>query len=237
MLEVEVVLGSRAHKGRAAKDVRRHPVRRTRKALLNYSAMRLTLQRPQRGSKQMPASVEVNVVRAWEPHPPEGQQPVEWVLLTSEPVQTAEQVRAVVEGYRTRWLVEEYFQGLKTGCGYETSQLESAHALFNLLGYCLVVAYALLLMRALSRSNATLPATHLFTPDQLHCLRAFSRKRLPAKPSLQQALLACAALGGHLNRNGLPGWRTLSAGYSRLLDYELGFIAAHRLRRSTSDQS
>jgi hypothetical protein len=237
VLEVEVVLGPRAHQGRAAKDVRRHPVRRTRQALLSYSATRLKLKRPAGGDKQQPAVLHLNVVRAWEEHPPEGQQPVEWVLLTSEPVQTAQQMLAVVEGYRTRWVVEEYIQGVKTGCAYEESQLESAHALFNLLGYCLIVAYALLLMRSLSRSNASLPATHFFSPAQLACLKAFGRRPLPAQPSVQQALLACAGLGGHLKRNGLPGWRTLSAGYSRLLDYEQGFLAAQRLRPSTSDQS
>ena len=237
LLEVEVKLGPRAHKGRAAKDVRRHPVRRTRKALLAYSATSVQLKRPAKASKELPAHQRINVVRAWEAQPPEGQQPVEWILLTSEPIDTPEQVRKVVEGYRTRWCVEEYIQAIKTGCAYEESQLESAHALFNLLGYCLIVAYALLLMRAQSRARQPLPAEHFFTPAQLACLRALSRRALPAAPSVQEALLACARLGGHLRRNGLPGWRTLSIGYSRLLDYEQGFLAAQRLQGSTSDQS
>lgn len=236
-MEVEVQLGPRAHKGRAAKDVRRHPVRRTRKARLAYSATCVRLKRPLTSSKKLPASQSINVVRAWEVQPPAGQQPVEWILLTSEPIDTPQQVQQVVEGYRTRWCIEEYIQAIKTGCGYEQSQLESAHALFNMLGYCLVVAYALLLMRAQSRARQPLPAEHFFTPAQLACLRALSRRALPANPSVQQALLACARLGGHLRRNGLPGWRTLSTGYSRLLDYEQGFLAAQRLHGSISDQS
>lgn len=237
LLEVEVQLGPRAHKGRSAKDVRRHPVRRTRKARLAYSATRVQLKRPAKASKELPAYQSVNVVRAWEVQPPEGQQPVEWILLTSEPIDTPQQVQKVVEGYRTRWCVEEYIKAVKTGCAYEESQLESAHALFNLLGYCLIVAYALLLLRAQSRARQPLPAEHFFTPAQLACLRALSRGALPAAPSVQDALLACARLGGHLRRNGLPGWHTLSIGYSRLLDYEQGFLAAQRLQGSISDQS
>lgn len=237
LVEVEVVLGPRAHKGRAAKDVRRHPVRRTRKARLAYSATSVELKRPAKASKQLPVQQSINVVRAWEVQPPEGQQPVEWILLTSEPIASPQQVREVVDGYRTRWCVEEYIQAVKTGCAYEESQLESAHGLYNLLGYCLIVAYALLLMRAQSRARQPLSAEHFFTPAQLACLRALSRRALPAEASVQEALLACARLGGHLRRNGLPGWRTLSTGYSRLLDYEQGFLAAQRLHGSTSDQS
>ena len=191
-LEAEVQLGPRAHKGRSAKDVRRHPVRRTRKARLAYSATRVQLKRPAKASKELPAYQDVNVVRAWEVQPPEGQQPVEWILLTSEPIDTPQQVQKVVEGYRTRWCVEEYIKAVKTGCAYEESQLESAHALFNLLGYCLIVAYALLLLRAQSRARQPLPAEHFFTPAQLACLRALSRRALPAAPSVQEALLACA---------------------------------------------
>ena len=236
-VEVDVQLGPRAHKGRAAKDVRRHPVRRARQARLAYSATSVRLRRPAKASKKLPEYQSLNVVRAWEVQPPKGQQPVEWILLTSEPIDTPQQVQKVVEGYRTRWCIEEYIQAVKTGCAYEESQLESAHALFNLLGYCLIVAYALLLMRAQSRAREPLSAEHFFSPAQLACLRTFSRRTLPPNPSVQEALLACAALGGHLRRNGLPGWRTMSTGYSRLLDYEQGFLAAQLLRGSTSDQS
>ena len=59
---------------------------------------------------------------------------MEWVLWTSEPVETAEQVAQVVDGYRTRWLIEEYFKALKTGCAFEERQLRSIRTLTNALG-------------------------------------------------------------------------------------------------------
>jgi hypothetical protein len=239
MCEVEAELGERRRsKHRPPKDAKSHPARKRRTALLTVSAQRLSVKRPRNGGvRGLPATLTLNVVRAYEAHPPEGEVAVDWLLFTSEPIDTEAQVLRVVEGYRTRWLIEEYFKALKTGLKYEESQLESAHSLFNLLGYCCAVAYALLLLRALSRTKAAAsrPADFLFTPAQLSCLRAFSKRvALPPAPSLRDALLAVAGLGGHLKRNGEPGWQTLSAGYSQLLAYEQGYLAAMAQK---SDQS
>src|SRR6266581_8398869 len=65
------------------------------------------------------------VVRVWEPEPPEGVEPLEWILLTSVPTQTVEQAWERVDWYRARWIVEDYHQGLKTGCRIEQRQLQS----------------------------------------------------------------------------------------------------------------
>ena len=239
VMEVEADVSARGAHKRCAKEIRRFPVRRARKAMLAYSAISVELKRPRHSRKAegLPESVKVNVVRAWEPNPPEGEPPVEWVLLTNEPVDSPEHIRRVVDGYRTRWVIEEYNKALKSGCAFEQAQLESAHALLNLLGYCLVIAYVLLLMRALSRSKTKIPASDVFTPEQLACLQGLSRRvKLPPEPTADQALLACAGLGGHMKRNGLPGWRTLSRGYARLLEYERGYIIG-RASQADCDQS
>ena len=230
LVEVEAEVSARGARKRPTKELRRFPVRRARKAHLAYSALTVELKRPGKATKaqNLPDTVRVNVVRAWEPNPPEGEQPVEWILLTNECIATPDDIRPVVEGYRTRWLIEEFNKSLKSGCGYEDAQLESAHALFNLLGYCAIIAYMMLLMRALSRSNKKLPPSHFFTPAQLACLHAVSSRERSNDPTLEEALLATAALGGHLKRNGLPGWKTISRGYSRLLEYERGYLIAQK---------
>ena len=51
--------------------------------------------------------LELNVVRVCESHTPAGAVPVEWILYTTEPVDTAEQLAQVVDIYRARWLIEE----------------------------------------------------------------------------------------------------------------------------------
>ena len=231
LIQVEADISARRAGGRPPKEIRRFPVRRARTASLAYSAMSIEVKRPAKAKKDegLPESVKLNIVRAWEPSPPEGEQPIEWILLTSEPIGTQEDVQRIVEGYRTRWLIEEYNKALKSGCAYEQAQLETAHSLLNLFGYCVVIAYVLLLTRALSRAKEQLPASTFFTPAQIACLHALSRRRkVSADPTLEEALLACAGLGGHMKRNGLPGWQTLSRGYALLLEYERGYLLGRR---------
>lgn len=219
--QMEVPLSARPHGKRPKKQLAAFPVREGRLAELCCSAMTLKLKRPKNlRAEDRPKWLEVNVVRVWEPAPPPGQAPVEWLLYTSEPISTEAELRRVIEGYRTRWVVEEYFKALKTGCAYEAKQLESAHALINLFAYCLVVAYALLLMRTLARAKKNRPATDLFNPLQLKCLHLLSRRKLAPTPTLREALLRTAALGGHIKNNGEPGWRTLSRGWQKIIAAE-----------------
>ena len=92
-------------------------------------------------------------------NPPEGEEAVEWLLFTTEPISTPEEVADVVDNYRARWLIEEYFKALKTGCKYEERQLESADGLFNALGVFAILAWRLLLLRFIQRTATDEPAT------------------------------------------------------------------------------
>jgi hypothetical protein len=220
MFELEVALSARSNDGRPLHARRAFPQRRARIATLCFAARSVCIQRPVKAKATLPKSVTINVVRVWEPAPPEGEPAVEWLLLTSESIETREDVLRVVEGYRARWLIEIFFNALKTGCAFETRQLESAHSLINLLGYCTVIAYAMLVYRALGRAGQHIPASYILSQRQLRCLRLLRRGKLPPLPSAQQALDHIAALGGHLKRNGPPGWRTLSRGFRKLFEFE-----------------
>lgn len=205
-----------------------HPARRERIATLSFAARAVTLKRPNQRSAKLAPSVAVNVVHVFELGPPIGEPPVEWLLLTSEPVGTDAEVQKVVEGYRLRWVIEEYFKAVKTGCAFESRQLESAHTLEALLAYTLVVAYALLLLRAISRTGRDERADLVLSTLQLKLLRA-KVKKLPDAPTARHALLAIAGMGGHLKNNGDPGWRTLSKGWTKLLALEEGYRLAQAL--------
>jgi hypothetical protein len=65
----------------------------------------------------------LHVVRVWETTPPPGVEPLEWVLLTDQPVMTAEDAWERVDWYECRWLIEEFHKGMKTGCGVEQLQV------------------------------------------------------------------------------------------------------------------
>jgi hypothetical protein len=68
---------------------------------------------------------EVNVVRVWETTPPPGENPIEWVLLTTETVDGDLALQRIVDIYRRRWVIEDFFKALKTGCSLEKRQIES----------------------------------------------------------------------------------------------------------------
>ena len=224
---VDVPLSARKKKGNASQD-KTFPARRSRTAHLSFASLTVQLKRPRHAKARVPAMLEVNVVHVFELGPPPGEPPVEWLLFTSEPVGTQEEIAFVVDGYRTRWVIEEYFKATKTGCAFESKQLESFETISNLLAYVLVIAYALILMRALSRTGRDEPADAVLSATQIKILRAL-KKGLPPKLTVRTALLAIASLGGHLKNNGDPGWRTLSKGWRKLIDYEAGFELAMAL--------
>ena len=171
---------------------------------------------------KMPKSIKVNVVHVVEEKPPDGYPPVDWKLQTTEPIDSADDIRKIVDAYRTRWVIEEFFKALKTGCAFEKRQLESAKTIFNALAVFLPIAWSLFHLRHHARNNAETSAETVLSKLQLMLLRAHRDIKLPAHANAKEACLAVAQLGGHLKRNGPPGWITLGRGFEELLTLEHG---------------
>jgi hypothetical protein len=166
-------------------------------------------------------------VRVWEPNPPPGVQPLEWLLLTSEPVNDASDARRVANYYELRWMIEEYHRCLKSGCKIETRQLESADRLAPFIGIASAVATRLLQLKNDARLAPELPAKQCVEPDHLLALCRL-RKLDPKKLTVRQFTHEVAALGGFLGRkrDGEPGWITLWRGWRELDLITLGFQLA-----------
>ena len=98
------------------------------------------------------------VIRVWEEQAPEGEEPLEWLLLTSVPTTTLEQAWERVDWYKQRWLVEDYHQCLKSGCRIEERQVQSVESLMRLLGLLSPLAVRLLQIRAAARAEPERPA-------------------------------------------------------------------------------
>jgi Transposase DNA-binding/Transposase DDE domain len=195
--------------------------REARTARLEFAAISAQIEAPERVGGSLP----INVVHVREIDPPDLDNPIEWFLLTSEPVDTIEQVSEVVQAYRTRWIIEEFFKALKTGCAMEDRELESLHTLTNVLALCIPIAYQLLAVRHLARTKPAAPAADVFTPTQIEILQA--KTKLGPNPTALQALEAVAYLGSHFDpfSKKMPGWRVLSRGMQRLLALEEGWVA------------
>jgi hypothetical protein len=240
LLERDVKLSRRAKSPIPAIQRRGHPPRTERAARLVIASRSVTLRRPKTTTAEHPAELTVNVVHVHEPSPPEGEPPVDWVLLTSEPVDSAEQVGAVVDAYRARWLIEEFFKALKTGCAFEDRQLRTVQTLTNTLGLLAVIAWRLLHLRWLDRHAPDAPAATALEPILIEALAARLRhikepKALPPQPTVADVMRGIARLGGHHKSNGPPGWQLLWAGFHDLLTWGAGFIAGRSI--TSSDHS
>jgi hypothetical protein len=206
----------------------RHPARVERDATLHMRWGPITIKRRQYTESTIP-TLALWAVYVFEPDPPPGDTPIEWMLFTSEPVQTVDEATAVVDHYRARWIIEEYFKALKTGCAFETRQLTTFEGLVRALAIFIPMAWRLLVLRHLGRAAQPPSVGHCFDPEQLLLLRKLldhRRYHLPPDPTVRDAMMGIAALGGHITNNGAPGWLVLGRGLSRFLDAERGWQLA-----------
>jgi hypothetical protein len=209
----------------------RHPARDEREATLQIRWGAITLPRRQYTESRTP-TLTVWAVHVWEPDPPRGEAPIEWMLFTSEPVETVDEATTIVDHYRARWVVEDYFKALKTGCAFEKRQLTTFDGLIRALAIFIPMAWRLLVLRHLGRAASARPVARCVDAEQLHLLRKLLDRRrytLPPRPTIRDVMLGVAALGGHITNNGAPGWLVLGRGLTRLLDAEVGWRLAREM--------
>jgi hypothetical protein len=227
MARREVELTSRQYAERRPKSqLKKHPPRDARRANLAIASTTLELKQTKYSAIEG-GSVRLNLVRIWEPNPPKGAPAVEWLLLTSEPATTRAELIAIVDMYRARWIIEEFFKALKTGCSLEQRQLDSYNALQRMLALFVPIAYRLLLLRGMERRRCNASPATAFSVVELRIMRSHdaTREMTPMK-TLADAMLYLARMGGHLKSNGPPGWQTLARGYQELSARCAGWEAA-----------
>ena len=175
----------------------------------------------------------LHVVLVSETNPPEGEEPIEWLLLTNEPVRTFQDAWRIVTWYERRWVVEEYHKTLKTGCQIEDMQFTAIERLQPAIALLSAVALTLLNLRDASRrSDAhTRPATTMFAAEYVEALSMWRHGKLRTF-TIHEFFFALARLGGHQNRkrDHRPGWLILWRGWTKLQLLVDGFVAGQRKR-------
>jgi hypothetical protein len=215
-------------RGRAAKvaceDRTRRQPRQSREAVVEVRAARVTLRAPQRPAGQLP-DVTVQAVLVSEVDPPADDVAVEWLLITSLPIDTDDQVRLIVQYYCTRWMVEVFFRVLKSGCRVERRRFERTDRLLPCLAVYLVVAWRTLYVCRLGRSCPEISCEAVFEPAEWQSVYQVVRREPPPKqpPTLQEMVRLVAQLGGYVNRkrSDEPGPQTVWLGLQRLHDIAL----------------
>jgi hypothetical protein len=174
--------------------------------------------RPPKGPESKQDPIKLWCVRCWEESNDEDA--IEWILLTNLEVNSGAAALQIIEYYSLRWVIEEYHKCLKTGCGAEKSQFETAQSIQALLGFLAVVAVRLLQLREMSRTapqtQARLVVPSLMVDTVVARLGLVENRPL----TLDQFWRGVARLGGFIGRksDGNPGWQTLWAGWKRLQD-------------------
>jgi Transposase DNA-binding len=200
------------------------PHRPARQATVVMAFCAVTLIPPSPGQargehRQVP--LRVWALRAWEPSPPEGEEALEWFLITDVAVETAEDGWERVDWYERRWpICEEYHKGQKTGCRIEGPQFTTTAALEPMIALLSVVAWLLMRLRWAARQPeaAERPATDFVPLLWVLLLSKWRHKEQRPNWTLLEFLMALARWGGHQNRksDGLPGWQTLWKGWTKL---------------------
>jgi hypothetical protein len=213
--------------GRFSLNLRSRPGQPARTAALEVRSCQVQLRGPVRPGRR-PAPRTMNVVEAREMDPPDGQEAIHWVLLTSWSVVCLKDAITVVKAYTRRWLIEEYHKALKTGTGIEHSQLSTAARITVLLGILAVVAVRLLNMKLLATTRPEDPVSpEELSPDAFKILEAkFGRPK--EGWTNRSTIRAVARLGGFIGRksDGEPGWVVIWRGWRKLMLLTQGFDLA-----------
>ena len=207
--------------GTYALQLRARPQQAARTATLEVRFGALSMLPPKHQSpyvKSHPAPIAMPVVWVREINAPKGVEPIEWVLLTSLPVNNFEDAWQVISYYEKRWLIEEWHKALKTGCHVTERQLKTTQRLEAMVGLMSVEAVRLLQLKSLARSEPNRPAREVVPPLWIDVLAAASKQSFARPITVRDFYRAIAKLGGFIGRksDGEPGWITIWRGWEKL---------------------
>lgn len=215
-----VDVSQRKQKTNVKKTSPRTMSRDARVATVEVRATTVTLSPPPRHDRKL-APVTINVVLVDETNPPDGQPPIQWILLTTLPIDSSDAVQKIVSYYCIRWQIEIYFKTLKSGCRVEERYFERMGRLENCLAVYLVVAWKILYLCRLGRDCPDLDCELVFTPSEWKAVYMIVKHQAPpaTPPTLNEMIRMIASLGGYVIRKKTnPGTQTLWLGLQRVHD-------------------
>ena len=151
-------------------------------------------------------------------------EPVEWLLLCSEPVKNEADARRMLDWYTRRWIIEEWHRALKEGCRAEDSQLDHADDIKRLVVMQSVVACWLVQMRDMAEAvretdeRADDPKVlQAMMPGQwVKVVAMYLKKKRADQLTPREFWSAIARKGGWLGRKSdmRPGWKVIWRGWT-----------------------
>ncbi len=203
----------------------------SRTATLTMAFKKVTIP-PTRADLRSKGEVSLWAVYVREEEPPKGAAAIEWFLLTTEEVRTAEEAAHLLKLYSLRWRIEEWHRVLKSGCKVLEHQHETAERLKRVIAIDAVLAWRIQLLTLLGREAPDLPCTTFFDESEVEVLEAVVEEQtgrtLERPLTLAEATMVIARLGGYLDRpsDPPPGSKVLWRGFITLDGMVVGFRLA-----------
>ena len=122
-------------------------------------------------------SIPIGVVHVNDDNPPAGVEPLEWFLLTTGEIKSADDAIHCVEWYCLRWRIEDWHRVLKSGCRVEDMAHKTAERLRRAIAINLVIAWRIMLMTLLGREIPELPPEVVFSDLEIEVLKAYAKKK------------------------------------------------------------
>ena len=175
-------------------------------------------------------TVKINAVMAIEECPPQGEDALMWILITSLPVDTFEHAAKVISYYLCRWEIETFFKVLKSGCKIEERQLHTTNRMKSLITMFMILAWRVMYTMMMGRVQGKMPCDVIFNEVEWKSVYKIlhRKKELPkTPPSLGEFIRMVATFGGYVDRKneGPPGVKVVWKGMARMLDFALAWEA------------
>lgn len=223
-LKFDLLIGRKSARPKRSKQ-KAQPARKARTATATLRYQKIELAPPFYHRDK--AAVPLSIIHVGEEDPPAGVTPINWFLLTTLELSSPEQALRCVAWYCLRWRTEDWYRVLKSGCEIEELGHESAERLGRAVAIHAVIAWRVMLMTLLGRTDPGLPPDVLFSELELQVLDAYAHRRrdLPQPTTLKNAVWIVASMGGYLRRKSdpPPGHQVLWRGYTKLQTMSIGF--------------
>jgi hypothetical protein len=199
------------------------PGRKERKAelALRFSPVNLCRPHPSPGP-DLPDSIPLTVVDVCEVSPTHDGKPIHWRLLTTHVVKSPKQARRIVDLYRKRWTIEEFFRTLKSaGFDIEEADIGDPQVMIRFVAAAAVATVTIMQLVRARDGTTNEQITEAFEPDDKAVLEALSAQLEGAtakqqnphpKGTLGFAAWVIARLGGWTAYYGKPGPKVMRIG-------------------------
>lgn len=202
------------------------PKREARTAQLEIRAKTVVVKPPH--MRETLGTVQYQLVLVQEVgRPDDDETAVDWLLITTLPIDSVDAVLRVVDDYVGRWPIEVFFRVFKTGCRVEEIQLETNARLKRCLMFYKVIAWRIMYVTFFGRECPELPCNQMFADYEWKPVwKITSDEPLPEQaPSLSQFIPMLARLGGYNDRkhDHPPGTQSIWVGIRRMSDFALAW--------------